>query len=1247
MNTKKTINLLALGLFILVGISYPAQNVNAAVCVKPDVPGDILIGGEVLSRVAEFTDSTQEVVRVTSTVRPERFCNFDMPGTPQNVIASYNKSQHCLSGTCQQGPEYIGGISTPDQTFVNTFDVSDLDNGTYSVSVAAIGWEGSDSDNTSFTVDNRSDPSVDLKVRKLGTGSYTNGPLVVIKGYSIQLQWTVGGSPSGCSASGAWSGSKDSSDGNHVEPSGPLNNEGSFTYRITCEGVQDTVVVNVVSDPSVDFKVRKDGVGSYIDGPLAVDEGDSIQLQWTVDGSPSSCSASGAWSGQKGSSDGMHIESDGPLSEGDYTYMIDCDGSSDSITVKVSGRVTPPGDVAPLGIHNLTSNSSCSVSGWAADPDNELENLNVRVYASSGEGAPVLVDTVVASIYTADMDGTSECIDGTCKWESDLSGNSNIVLGTTYDITAHAQSIDENGNLIPDEWIALNEVAGDLTCSEVLACSPISQSADTGDTVTFSASGGVGSYEWGAPGATTESGSDSTFSTVYNTSGTKTVILTSGLEGISCSAVISAIIPPDEAPICSPDIHGSVNVGVSASFSATGGNGSFSWTTQSGDDEITGTGSTFSPYYNSGGTKYVTVSSSGGSDTCQVNVNPPIGTPTLDLQIRKTSTGPYRTTTPENPLLLTDGDLEEGVRLRWRTNRAESTGTFSGSDGHPQWSGAIPQSLIGKCFASGWCVRTLDNINLTNTFEPRINVWNSQGIASASVYVDTENEGVNIAPEGVHENNNAETCRVDGWAVDPDDRNIDLTTRLTLTPNGQSSQGALVVIDIANKFRADLLINKTCTDGTCGFNTVVSGALGFENGKEYSVVAEAKDAQTGEWITLSDTPKNITCGEDDDDFGTIIVNSNIPTTWTITGASGPYTQTTEITSMTYTDIPAGDLFSYTISPAFQGGYNAAIVDPQSTQILDDGETVTYNITYWAPTFLITDEPQTVAVGQLGQFTAEYDEDGNGPVDPLNVSSVASWVSGDDGVAESLGFGTFRGESLGSINVEAQYNGRIDSGALVVADDPGGVHVSIAAFPRDVDLGGDTILEWTSGNVTSCSAFEGDWRGEYEVGDTLPHGITAQTTITNITESMSFTVECIGSTVRAATAGVQVVPEGYLFNATPDVSINSAPGSFSSPTTVTVVPQGGFLGNVSLSADGSPQLGPADINFIFDDTVLTPSDYNTQLTIQSNVELDAGSYVITVDGASPGFPRSTNFILNVGGGAGGSGGSSITPRFEEF
>jgi hypothetical protein len=116
---------------------------------------------------------------------------------------------------------------------------------------------------------------------------------------------------------------------------------------------------------------------------------------------------------------------------------------------------------------------------------------------------------------------------------------------------------------------------------------------------------------------------------------------------------------------------------------------------------------------------------------------------------------------------------------------------------------------------------------------------------------------INTLPEGFHESHfegsqNQFTCFAVGWAADPDDRIVDLNVRVF-------SDGVEVAQTVAGTFRQDLEDAGVCQDGTCNFSVDLWGLISPD--EDHLITVQAQDAQTGEWVDLSTTPRTLNCSE--------------------------------------------------------------------------------------------------------------------------------------------------------------------------------------------------------------------------------------------------------------------------------------------------------------------------------------------------------------------------------------------------
>jgi hypothetical protein len=288
-----------------------------------------------------------------------------------------------------------GGIVTPASVpakYVGSkqFSTASLANGTYTVYVKVT--DDYDETNTrpvSFIVDHGNPPTVNLSA----------SPTSVSSGGSSTLSWSTSGSPTSCTASGGWSGSKSVSGGSQAIS----NITGNTTYTITCsnsagsDGDSATVTVSGGTAPTVILSAD----------PTSIDSGGSSTLTWTTSGSPTSCTASGGWSGPKSASGGTQSQSVSPVDDTNYT--IECSNangsSSDSASVTVN-QVQTPNPQNPIGVHESASNSTCRIAGWMNDPDTPTVSPTGYVYA---DGVEILTGS------------SGPCASGQCPFNVDIS----------------------------------------------------------------------------------------------------------------------------------------------------------------------------------------------------------------------------------------------------------------------------------------------------------------------------------------------------------------------------------------------------------------------------------------------------------------------------------------------------------------------------------------------------------------------------------------------------------------------------------------------------------------------------------------------------------------------------------------------------------------------------------------------------------------------------------------------------------
>ncbi len=149
-----------------------------------------------------------------------------------------------------------------------------------------------------------------------------------------------------------------------------------------------------------------------------------------------------------------------------------------------------------------------------------------------------------------------------------------------------------------------------------LTCSVANSTVSTNQAAVLTASGGNGSYIWSGTNLNVTNAAGTMFAVSYPNPGVYTITVTSAGLNASCNFTVVAAVTG--ALNCAPGSQ-NVTLGQTAYFTATGGNGAYTWSSPD-LTIITPTGSGFSASYASTGLKTVSVTSAGVTDTCAVNV---------------------------------------------------------------------------------------------------------------------------------------------------------------------------------------------------------------------------------------------------------------------------------------------------------------------------------------------------------------------------------------------------------------------------------------------------------------------------------------------------------------------------------------------------------------------------------------------------------------------------------------------------
>ena len=288
------------------------------------------VRGQVTQNMLSDTNVAYGVLCFTDFQPPVQLPIVDIKANNSDgPIALNDPANYTLLWTSQHAASCVGSGAWSGSKAINGSEAkSNMGSGVYTYTITCSNQHGSATDAVRVNVRQPQMPIVDIKANN------SDGPINLVSPASYTLSWTSNNASS-CSASGAWSGSKNVFG---TESSSNVG-VGNYTYTITCSNLAgsatDSVTVNVsqqVNYPTVDIKVNG------TDGSISLISPASYTLSWTSNNA-SSCSASGAWSGSKNV---FGTESSSNVGVGNYTYTITCSNqygsANDTVTVYVSNQ---------------------------------------------------------------------------------------------------------------------------------------------------------------------------------------------------------------------------------------------------------------------------------------------------------------------------------------------------------------------------------------------------------------------------------------------------------------------------------------------------------------------------------------------------------------------------------------------------------------------------------------------------------------------------------------------------------------------------------------------------------------------------------------------------------------------------------------------------------------------------------------------------------------------------------------------
>ena len=941
-------------------------------------------------------------------------------------------------------------------------------------------------------------PSVDIKAN----GS--DGPITV-GSEQFTLNWSNNSNTTSCTASGAWSGTKNV---NTQESRGPLAS-GTYTYTLTCRNsagqtATDSVSVTVgqIGGPSVDIRANDQN------GPITVGS-EQFRLSWTNNSNTTSCTASNSWSGTKLVNS---QEFRGPLSAGTYTYTLTCRNSagataSDSVTVIVQQAAGAPsvdikanGSDGPITVGNeqftlnWTNNSnttSCTASGaW-----NGTKNVNTQesrgplsngayVYSltcrnSAGQTATDSVTVNVNQAADVEVDIKANGSDGPIT----INENTQAELSWT---SSNATNCFADGG--PGSWSGAKVRNGREFTSRL--------SRSFVYTITCVGNGGA-------------TDSDSVTINVDQTPDAPTVVLTADPTTIDEGAQSVLTWVSTNATNCF----------------ATGG----PWT---GTKVLNGSEATNS--LNNTRTFSITCVNSLGqsaSDTATVTVTDLPDVPTVTLSA-----------SPEN--------VDSGVqsRLTWVSNNATNCQASGGPwNGVKALSGSeFTQPLTTTVVFSITCVNSLGQ-SASDTATVTVNDIVAPPTVVLTADPTTVGEGGTSILNWV--STNATSCLASGgpinlWngpklvssseAVSP----LTQTTTFTITcigPGGQASDTAIVVVNASPDaptvdITATPIVINEGDQATLSWTSTNANSC-FASGGPWSGAKTTGSTEVVGPLSITST-YTITCqnsvGQSATDSATVTVidSPDLPTV-TLTanpttvdeGASTILTWTS--TNVTSCQASGGPINIWTGTKAPNAN---EIVGPL---LLD----TTFTITCVSPTGQTVSDTASVIVTQLAD-NPFVSISASPIVVPSGTQTMLTWNSTNTSNCRANG-GPWTGpkalngseftqplSQTTSFTITCENSAGTEVSATVtvsVTTQNNPPTVNISANPSNVNSGGTSTLTWNSTNATNCFASGGNWSGT--------KALNASEAVSNLTQTTTYSITCTNASGQSATDSTTVTVNG--------------------------------------------------------------------------------------------------------------------------
>jgi hypothetical protein len=267
----------------------------------------------------------------------------------------------------------------------------------------------------------------------------TANPTSITLGDHSTLTWSATNSPTSCTASGGWSGTKAASGS---QSTGALNTAKVYTYSLSCTNAGGTGFAN---DVSVQVNNPPAPVVSLSINPISTTVGNSATLSWSATNNPSTCTASGAWTGTKAANG---TQSTGNLGTAKtFTYNLVCSnaGGSDSASVSITVTSNTPAATKPsitIAVNPTTigTGSSSTISWTVANSPTSCTASGAWSGSKSASGSTStgVISAAGSQTYTLTCSNSAGSATG--------SATLNVLATPTISISLSPASITAGGN---------------------------------------------------------------------------------------------------------------------------------------------------------------------------------------------------------------------------------------------------------------------------------------------------------------------------------------------------------------------------------------------------------------------------------------------------------------------------------------------------------------------------------------------------------------------------------------------------------------------------------------------------------------------------------------------------------------------------------------------------------------------------------------------------------------------------------